>query len=63
MEPRDQEHHAQGSDTDALKDAQRTRLEPELVLRVVGVPEERDAGNEACEIEQSAIRRHACDRT
>jgi hypothetical protein len=63
MKPCDQEHHAQGGDADALEDTQRTRLEPELVLRVVGVPEERNASNEACEIQQSAIRRHAADRT
>jgi hypothetical protein len=51
VKSRDQEHHTQCGNADSLEDTQRTRLEPELVLRVVGVPEKRNAGNEAREIE------------
>jgi hypothetical protein len=63
MEARNEEHHAQGRNADSLEDTQRTRLEAELVLRVVGVPEKRDAGYEACEIHEAAVGRHGRDRT
>jgi len=51
VKPRDQEYDSDSGDADTLEDTQRTGLEAELVLRVVGVPEKCNAGYEACEIE------------
>jgi hypothetical protein len=55
MERRDQEHDPQGCRTDTLKDAQRTRFETEVVLRVKGVGEQRDAREETRQVDQTAI--------
>ena len=55
MKRRDEENDPNRSKTDALKDAQGTRVETQLVLRVERVSEQSDTGGKACEIDQPPV--------
>ncbi len=50
-----QEHDAKCGNRNSLKDAQRARLQTEVVLRVQGVGQERNASQEATEIRETSI--------
>ena len=59
MKRSDQEDESEGGNSDALEDAQGTRLEPEPVLRIEGIGQKGDTGAETREIDQSTIVEHA----
>ncbi len=56
VQPGDQEYEGQSGKADPLEDTQRTGFKSELVLRVIRISQEGDAGNEAREIQQTLIR-------
>jgi hypothetical protein len=63
MKSCDQEYDAQRRNSNALKDAQGTGLEAQLILGVEGIGQERDARAEAREVQNSTIFEHGPDRS